>query len=98
MTTPSPSPQPARDPRVRAYEAGARMARERIAREAPEDAEVLSEVDAADLVVVSGVYDHVERVLDALEMPFTRARPRPAPGGPPATRAVARRELPGPDR
>jgi hypothetical protein len=79
MTTSSPSPQPARDPRDRAYDVGARMARERIAREAPEDAEVLSRVDAADLVVVTGVYDHVERVLDALETPFTRVAPDQLP-------------------
>ena len=75
MTTPSPSPKPAREPRERAYKAGARMARDRIAREAPLDAAALEQVEAADLLVVSGVYDHVERVLDALETPYTRLGP-----------------------
>jgi hypothetical protein len=51
------------------------MARERIAREAPLDAAALGQVEAADLVVIAGVYDHVGRVLDALEMPFTRIEP-----------------------
>lgn len=70
--SPSPSPDPARDRRDKAYRAGARMAKERIASEAPLDAEALDAVEASDVVVVSGAYDHVERVLDALEMPFTR--------------------------
>jgi len=48
------------------------MARARISREAPRDAEALAEVEASDIVVVSGIYDHVEQVLEALEMPCTR--------------------------
>jgi hypothetical protein len=78
MSIISPSPQPAQDPRgtrARAYKEGARMTRERIAREAPLDAEALAGVQAADIVVVSGIYDQVEQVLDALEMPCTRIGP-----------------------
>ncbi|HEX6843499.1 MAG TPA: hypothetical protein VF235_00140 [Actinomycetota bacterium] len=78
MTAPSPSPQHAQDPRQRrerAYRAGARMARERMSREAPLDARALEAVEAADIVVVSGTYDHVETVLDALDMPGTRIDP-----------------------
>jgi hypothetical protein len=78
MATPSPSPDPADEPadrQGRAYKAGARMARERIAREAPLDAEALAAVEAADVVVVSGTYDHVEQVLGALDMPFTSVTP-----------------------
>jgi hypothetical protein len=52
------------------------MSRERIAREAPLDAEALERVEASDVVVVSGQYDHVEIVLEALEMPFTPIGPR----------------------
>lgn len=76
MNTPSPSDQPAPDRRAKAYRAGARMAKERIAREAPLDAEALGRVEASDVVVVSGRYDHVELVLGALEMPFTPVGPR----------------------
>ena len=74
MSTASPSPDPGRDRRTQAYEAGARIARDRIAREAPLDARALADVQASDIVVVGGCYDHVEQVLGALEMPFTGIR------------------------
>jgi hypothetical protein len=54
-----------------AYRAGAEIARERIRRESPSDAAALDAVEAADIVVVPGVYDHVEQVLETLGMPFT---------------------------
>ena len=67
--------------RRRAYAAGARMSKERMAREAPLDAAALEAVGGSDIVVVEGCYDHVERVLDALELPYTTcprsARPLP---------------------
>jgi hypothetical protein len=56
---------------ARAYRAGARIARERMAREAPLDAEALAAVEAGDIVVVRGIYDHVELVLDAFDMAYT---------------------------
>ena len=59
------------DKRQRAYRAGARIARERMATDSPIDAEALNAVEASDIVVVGGCYDHVERVLDAFEMPYT---------------------------
>ena len=65
--------------RRRSYRSGARIAKERMAREAPLDAEALAAVEASDIVVVPGAYDHVEQVLEALEMPFTgRSRPTSA--------------------
>lgn len=59
------------DDRVRAYAAGARMSKLKMAAEAPLDAAALEEVEASDVVVVPGSYDHVERVLDALDLPYT---------------------------
>lgn len=59
------------DRRVRAYKAGAQIARERMTVDSPADAEALTAVEASDIVVVGGCYDHVEKVLDALEMPYT---------------------------
>lgn len=59
------------DKRQRAYQAGAAVARQRMEADAPLDAAALSAVEAADVVVVPGAYDHVERVLDALAMPHT---------------------------
>jgi len=44
-------------------------------REAPLDAEALGSLQAADIVVVPGTYDHVENVLEALEMPFQLVNP-----------------------
>ena len=75
MSTLPPFPDPGRDRRTQAYQAGARIARDRIAREAPLDARRSADVEASDIVVVAGSYDHVEQVLGALEMPFTGWRP-----------------------
>ena len=58
-----------------AYLGGASIARDRMANEAPLDAEALAAVVASDIVVVSGCYDHVERVLQALEVPFQTVQP-----------------------
>ena len=55
---------------TRAYEAGARVTRERMRREAPLDAAALEQIEASDIVVVKGIYDHVELVLDALGLPY----------------------------
>ena len=54
----------------RAYFFGAEVAEEEIRRDAPLTAEALAEITASDLIVVDGCYDHVERVLTALEVPF----------------------------
>ena len=61
--------------RMRAYAAGARISKEKMAREAPLDAAALAAVESADIVVVEGSYDHVELVLDALELPYQRVSP-----------------------
>ena len=61
--------------RQRAYAAGARISKEKMAREAPLDAAALAAVDEADIIVVEGTYDHVELVLDALELPYQRVSP-----------------------
>src|SRR5688572_27405714 len=69
---PTPAPQaPPEDARQRAYRAGAKVARHRMSVDAPEDAEALERVQASDVVVVDGVYDHVGRVFDALELPYS---------------------------
>jgi hypothetical protein len=60
----------------RAYRFGARISRERMAREAPLDAAALEAVEASDVVVVRGSYDRVELVLEALELPYTALEPQ----------------------
>jgi hypothetical protein len=73
-------PQPSTpDPRRRAYRSAARLATERMASEAPADARALAEVEASDIVVVSGAYDHVEHVLEALALPHTRVNAEDLP-------------------
>jgi hypothetical protein len=59
------------DKRDRAYRAAAHITREHLRREAPERARALDEVERSDVIVVAGVYDHVESVLEALEVPHT---------------------------
>ncbi len=61
--------------RERAYRSGAKIAKARMESEAPLDAEALAQVEASDIIVVGGQYDHVELVLEALEMPHTRVSP-----------------------
>lgn len=76
-TTPvPPSTDETRDRRQRSYAAGASLSKDRLRREDPLSADALAAVEAADIVVVPGQYDHVEQVLGALEVPFTRM-----PGG-----------------
>lgn len=55
----------------RAYRSAGRLTRDRIATEDPLDAAALAAVEAGDVIVVRGQFDHVERVLDGLAMPYT---------------------------
>lgn len=66
--------------RRRAYAAGASLSRERLRRDDPGAADALAAVEASDIVVVPGSYDHVEQVLEALEVPFNRL-PHPTLAG-----------------
>ena len=64
-----------KDKRDRAYRAAATIAREQLRRDAPERARTLDDVQASDVVVVAGCYDHVESVLGALEVPHLLVQP-----------------------
>jgi len=64
-----------RERTARSYRAGGRFTRERLQREAPESEEALRAVEHADIVVVQGCFDHVERVLGVLDLPFTTISP-----------------------
>jgi len=82
---PGTSSEGQQDRQQRAYAVGSRLARARLECDAPDDAQALREVEASDVVVVGGCYDHVERVLGVLDLPYTaldgeslhRARLRP---------------------
>ena len=64
-----------KDKRDRAYRAAATITREQLRRDAPERARTLDEVQASDVVVVAGCYDHVESVLGALQVPHVLVQP-----------------------
>lgn len=53
-----------------AYELGNVLVRERLAKEDPENAKLLADVKDTDIIVVSGTYDHIHLVLEAVKMPF----------------------------
>ncbi len=53
-----------------AYMFAAGVVKGEMRRDAPLTAEALEEITASDLIIVGGCYDHVERVLTALEVPF----------------------------
>ena len=63
----------AADRQRKAYRLGSRLARARLESESPDDARALRAVEASDVVVVGGRYDHVERVLGALDLPYSTA-------------------------
>ena len=63
------------DKRTRAYRAASHLTREGLRRDAPERAAVLDTVVESDVIVVSGIYDHVEDVLDALDVRHTLVAP-----------------------
>jgi hypothetical protein len=58
-----------------AYRVAGRAVRERIRAERPSDARELDGVTAPEVAVVTGQYDHIERVLHATAVPFTRVAP-----------------------
>ena len=69
------SPPNDADKAQRAYNAGANIARNRMSTEAPLAAEALAAIQESDIVVVTGCYDHVERVLGALDVPYQTVGP-----------------------
>jgi hypothetical protein len=68
------------DARQKAYAAAAHITREQLRRDAPDRARTLDQVEASDVVVVAGCYDHVEAVLAALEVPHGLVQPHELDG------------------
>jgi hypothetical protein len=58
-----------------AYRVAGRAVRDRIRAERPDDARELDGVTPAEIAVITGQYDHIERVLTATAVPFTRVAP-----------------------
>ena len=60
--------------RMKSYKVAADISKSRMAKEAPLSAAALEEIEASDIVVVRDIYDHVEQVLEALQVPFQLVR------------------------
>ena len=59
----------------RAYGVSGKLFRDRLAQERPDDADELSRIEPAEVVVIHGQYDHMHRVLEASQVPFLHLRP-----------------------
>lgn len=59
-----------------AFEMSARVIREELRRESPEDLKLLETVRESDIIVISGEYDQVEDVLDLMGMPYVLIEPQ----------------------
>ncbi len=68
------------DIRQRSYKAAAAITRAQLRRDAPERARALDAVEQSDVVVVGGIYDHVESVLQALGVPHVLVTPQEVDG------------------
>jgi hypothetical protein len=66
--------------RRRAYQVGGQHTRETIAQQDPDRHGLLERVRRSDIVVVRGQYDHVEWVLEALDLPHLAVDPRDLAG------------------
>jgi hypothetical protein len=62
----------------RAYRVGAQAVMEGLKSKRPEDARILEDVRAAEVVAIRGSYDHCERVLEATRVPFAAVAPEAA--------------------
>jgi len=59
----------------RAYDVSGKLFRQQLAQDRPEDADELSRIEPAEVVVIRGQYDHMHRVLEASQVPFLHLRP-----------------------
>ncbi len=63
----------------RAYRVAGKLFRDRLRQERPADAEELSGIEPAEIVVVRGEFDHMHLVLDATGVPFLHLAPTHLP-------------------
>ncbi len=53
-----------------AYEIAGDLVREKLAQEDPNNVEIIENLNEADIIVVSGTYDHIHLVLQSMHIPF----------------------------
>jgi len=57
------------------YRIAQELFKDRLRRQFPETLELLDDIHAADMIVVSGSYEHIEQVLDSSDTPYTLVQP-----------------------
>jgi len=57
------------------YRIAQELFKDRLRKQSPETLELLDDMHAADVIVVSGGYDHIEQVLESSDTPFTLVQP-----------------------
>lgn len=59
----------------KAYQASAKIMEKRMAKERPEDLDVLKKVSETSIIIVAGAYDKIELVLDLINVPYVLIQP-----------------------
>lgn len=60
----------------KAYKASSKILEKRMQKERPIDLEILKKVDESSIIIVAGVYDKIELVLDLIDVPYVLIQPR----------------------
>ncbi|MEJ2293574.1 MAG: hypothetical protein P8Y23_02265, partial [Candidatus Lokiarchaeota archaeon] len=58
-----------------AYKASSKILEKRMEKERPIDLEILKKVDESSIIIVAGVYDKIELVLDLINIPYVLIQP-----------------------
>jgi hypothetical protein len=58
-----------------AYKASSKILEKRMEKERPMDLEILKKVDESSIIIVAGVYDKIELVLDLINVPYVLIQP-----------------------
>ncbi|MHA1294295.1 MAG: hypothetical protein ACTSQJ_16725 [Promethearchaeota archaeon] len=59
----------------KAYKASSKIMEKRMAKERPEDLEILQKVKDSSIIIIAGSYDRVESVLDMIKVPYVLIQP-----------------------
>jgi len=59
-----------------AYKASSKILEKRMQKERPTDLEILKKVDESSIIIVAGVYDKIELVLDLINIPYVLIQPQ----------------------
>lgn len=63
------------DKMKKAYEASSKILEKRMEKERPQDLEILKKVKDSSIIIVAGIYDKIELVLDLIKIPYILIQP-----------------------